>query len=575
EAAVFLLPGIALACLLNFKCKLDELRFVCVTLLGGAAAGYFVFWVYLLSARAGKDTAKAVVLASLIMVVYVILKRRADTKLFKEVAICALLMVILTAFYTGLGFLYEHSVDPGVQVEERFVDPLPIDNMLPYFFADKLYHSQPVRPFLTIGWKSSDRPPLQAGITLLQFPFWQTQSRELSYQILGTLLQSLWLVAVWLLLRMLSVDRRAIVIVCAFCIFSRFFLINTFFIWPKLLSAAFFILALLALRYPLGKVKCCPPFDAAIAGAAVGVAMLSHGGVAFSIIALTIVLLAGRKLPSLSSVAAGIAMVLLFLLPWTMYQKHYDPPGNRLLKWHLAGDQNLDSLTFGQALVQDYGKLSASQIVENKIENVKTLFGPGPWDVLRNAFAGKPAATETKTIASPWLPVLDWYKTGTFFYVFQSPGLLDLGFFVFLFALLFSLKCGLSPALASLWRLLLLFCVSMVVWCLLLYIPGATQIHMGSMADMTLLFVVLASILALVTPRMACVLLGLQVMILFPLFALTEAFVRPSGNVVWAGGLDAGMAGLASVGFLAAAFLGWKAGFSDSGENLCPPPESA
>src|SRR5581483_4550494 len=114
-------------------------------------------------------------------------------------------------------------------------------------------------------------------------PFWQTNSRELSYQILGTLLQSMWLVAVWLLLRMLSIDRRAIVIVCAFCIFSRFFLINTFFIWPKLLSASFFIFALLALRYPLGKVNRCAPFDAAIAGAAVALAMLSHGGVAFSV----------------------------------------------------------------------------------------------------------------------------------------------------------------------------------------------------------------------------------------------------------------------------------------------------
>ena len=575
EAAVFVLPGIALAWLLNFKYKLDELRFVCVTFLGSAAAGYFAFWAYLLSARAGKDTAKAVVLASFMTVVYAILKRQADTKLFKGVAICALLMVLLTVFYTGLGFLYEHSVDPGVQVEERFVDPLPIDNMLPYFFADKLYHSQPVRPFLTIGWKSSDRPPLQAGITLLQFPFWQTQSRELSYQILGTLLQSMWLVAVWLLLRMLSVDRRVIVIVCAFCIFSRFFLINTFFIWPKLLSAAFFILALLALRYPPGKVNRCAPFDAAIAGAAVGLAMLSHGGVAFSVIALAIILLAGRKLPSIGSIAAGIAMVLLFLLPWMIYQKHYDPPGNRLLKWHLAGDENLDSLTFGQALVQGYGKLSASQIVENKIENVKTLFGPGPWDVLRNALAGKPAAAGAKNTASPWLPVLDWYKTGTFFYVFQSPGLLDLGFFVFLFALLLSFKRGVSPALASLWRLLLLFCVSMPVWCLLLYIPGATQVHMGSMADMTILFVVLASTLALVTPRLACVLLGLQVLLLFPLFALTEAFVRPSGDVIWAGGLDLGMAGLVLVGFLTIVLLAWRVGFSDSGGNFCQPLESA
>src|SRR5581483_5701458 len=222
----------------------------------------------------------------------------------------------------------------------------------------------------------------------------------------------------------------------------------------------------------------------------------------------------------------------------------------------------------------DYGKLTVHQIISNKIENVKTLFGPGPWYVLRNALAGKSTGSGAKNAASPWLPVLDWYKTGTFFYVFQSPGLLDLGFFVFLFAYLFSFKSGVPPALDSLRRLFLLFCVSMPVWCLLLYIRGATQIHMGSMADMTLLFVALASSLALVTPRLAWIFLGVQVLILFPLFALTEAFVRP-GDVAWAGGLDLGMAGLVLVGFLTISFLGWRVGFSNSGKDFCQPLESA
>jgi len=38
---VFLLPGIAIAWLLDCRYKLDEIRFVCVTFLGGGAAGYF------------------------------------------------------------------------------------------------------------------------------------------------------------------------------------------------------------------------------------------------------------------------------------------------------------------------------------------------------------------------------------------------------------------------------------------------------------------------------------------------------------------------------------------------------
>ncbi len=545
---VFLLPGIAIAWLLDYRYKLDEIRFVCVTFLSSGAAGYFAFWIYLLNAKAGKIASKGLVFASLVIVVYAVLARRANLKLFREIAACALLMVTLTTFYTAVGFLYEYSEDPVEQAQERFIDPLPVDNGIPYLFADKLYSSQPIRPFLMGDWKSSDRPPLQTGLALLQFPLWQTENREFNYQILGTLLQSMWLVAIWILLRQLSVDRRVVVIVCAFCIFSRFFLMHSFYVWPKLLSASFFIFALAALRFAEGKVDRCAPFDAGVAGAAIALALLSHGGVAFSAIALAIVLLVGRKLPPVRSLVAGAAMLLLFLLPWMLYQKLYDPPGNRLLKWHLAGAMSLDSRTFSQTFIDAYSQPKPSQIVENKIENVKALFGP--WDIRAQ---GK--------------GLLDWYKTGTFFYLFQTFNFLNLGFFVFLAARVFSFKPGSSVTFSAVQRLFLLSFVSIAVWCLLMYIPGSTVIHQGSLADDTLLFVGLIVTLAVATPRLMYALFGLQVLVLFPLFAFTEAFVRPhSSDVVWAGAMDPGMAVLLLLGLLTLAILGWKAGFSATGQ---------
>jgi len=33
----------------------------------------------------------------------------------------------------------------------------------------------------------------------------------------------------------------------------------------------------------------------------------------------------------------ALAIVVVFYLPWSAYQKYVDPPGNRLLKIHLAG----------------------------------------------------------------------------------------------------------------------------------------------------------------------------------------------------------------------------------------------
>ncbi|WP_225852883.1 hypothetical protein, partial [Haemophilus parainfluenzae] len=44
---------------------------------------------------------------------------------------------------------------------------LPPDNILPYLFAERLYHGIDPRPLLG-EWQSSDRPPLQAGLLLLQ-----------------------------------------------------------------------------------------------------------------------------------------------------------------------------------------------------------------------------------------------------------------------------------------------------------------------------------------------------------------------------------------------------------------------
>jgi hypothetical protein len=374
----------------------------------------------------------------------------------------------------------------------------------------------------------------------------------------------MWLAAVWLLLRSMRMSRRSIVLVCAACVFSRFLLMNTFFIWPKLLAAAFFILTLTVLRFTEGGTGRITPLEAAIAGAGASLAMLSHTGVAFSILGVAIVVLASRKIPRLGSLATGIAVLLLFLVPWMAYQKFYDPPGNRLVKWHLAGDLQLDSLSFSEALKQGYGRLSAFQIASNKLENVKTLFGPGLGTAVGQLFAGGASNNGT----SGWRATLNWYKTGAFFYVFQSPALLDLGFIAFLFARFRSAKPGLRASLAGVERLFLFFAAAMVVWCLLLYAPGSTLLEMGSMADETLLFVALTVSLALVMPRLAYAIVAFQVFVLFPLSALMEASTAPHGNAIFAGGLDQSMAVLALLSFLLIAYLGWKAGFSASGESF-------
>jgi hypothetical protein len=82
--------------------------------------------------------------------------------------------------------------------------------------------------------------------------------------------------------------------------------------------------------------------------------MLSHGGSAFAFIGLisTFLLLKGRiKVRNLAALAAASA---LLYLPWVLYQKYYDPPGDRLLKYHLAGAKDLNNRTFAETLITSY-----------------------------------------------------------------------------------------------------------------------------------------------------------------------------------------------------------------------------
>jgi hypothetical protein len=558
EGAIFLVPGIAVAWLIESLYRLDVVRFVSLVFIASATAGYVGFWAYLLGPTIGKTLCLCILMASLATVTYAALTRQIKRDILRGVIACATMMAAVTIFYSALGFTYKRSDDPGTQAQLRFVHPLPPDNILPYILAEDLYNSKPFRPFVFIDWKSSDRPPLQSAIVLLQRPLWRNAESELDYLVLAVFLQSMWIAAVWILLQRLSLDRRVAVSVYAFCVFSPFFLLHTFFTWPKLLAASFFTIALSELRFPEGRTSQCDAFDGALGGCAIGLAWLSHGGIAFSIIALAIVLLAKGNRPPIRSAIFGMAALLLMALPWSAYQKLYDPPGDRLLKWHLAGVIQRDPRSFQQALIDAYTTPGISQIIQNKLTNVRTLFGAAPWNDIRQA---------RQSGASVSKRLLIWYKTGTFFFLFQTLGMLNIGFLSFLPGRI-SAKLKRAPVYGALRRLLLLSGVGIVVWCLLMYIGGSTVVHAGSYAIPLLLYVLLGVSLSIAFFRVTCLLLALQMLVLFPLFALTDLFKKSPKPVP-----NIGMAWLAAVSFLLLVLLPFLPRRKPSGRlSLLPEP---
>jgi hypothetical protein len=255
-------------------------------------------------------------------------------------------------------------------------EPLPLDNTLPLLLAEQIQTGRVSKPFIG-DWLSSDRPPLQAGFILSQYPY-LPRPRDLGYTVLAVVLQSLWIFALWMFLVAFDIPPPAITLVIAVTLFSGFIFVNTFFVWPKLLAAAYmlaFSVAFLAEKVTvLFKASI---FLCAIAGALLAFGLLAHGGSAFALIGLfSTSMLLRRRLP-LRSLAVIATTCFVLYLPWICYQKFYDPPDDRLLKWHLAGVINPDARSFTKTIRAAYGGLTVRKWLTGREKNALMVFDQG------------------------------------------------------------------------------------------------------------------------------------------------------------------------------------------------------
>src|SRR6185436_18513402 len=102
-------------------------------------------------------------------------------------------------------------------------------------------------------------------------------------------------------------------------------------------------------------------------------AWLSHGGAAFSLIALAPWIVARMFRGERGGWLAAASVFLLLAVPWFAYQRFYDPPGDRLLKWHLAGQEAKDeSVGAWQAIRESYRSKTWTEIGAAKTENMRT-----------------------------------------------------------------------------------------------------------------------------------------------------------------------------------------------------------
>jgi len=358
-------------------------------------------------------------------------------------------------------------------VAQRFSHPLPIDNQLPYIFAQQIASGSISIPMIG-DWLSSDRPPLQTSYFLASGAVFFTHS-SLHYQVASTLLQCLWVVPLWIILRDRLIGRLAMLFALAVTMFSGFALLHGLFTWPKLLPV-FFILLIFGILFDDKNSWLASWKIGGVAGGLAALAMLSHGGSLFAILGIGLTVLLWKRIPSPAFILGAISVGLVLMFTWSVYQSYIDPPGNRLLKWHLAGIVPIDERTFSQAFIDSYGALNRNEFWRLKLSNLKAILGdPMAW-------GGGLVRAVLHLSDDNQIMVL---RTTQFFTLAAALG-------VFVLAPLAIFSRGDSGTMVErrlgIQLLALSACIA-GVWVLLLFGPSATVIHQGTLALLVFLYV--------------------------------------------------------------------------------------
>lgn len=370
--------------------------------------------------------------------------------------------------------------DPLTVAAGRWLDPpLPMDNELPLVLADFLRAGHIPSPMIG-DWLSSDRPPLQTGLyLLLGLPAGPTVP---VYQFCAITLQMLSLAGVWILARSCGAARSTAAAAMAAAFFSPLVIVNGAYVWPKLLPAAMLCVAVSV--HFLRPAETGPsPAAALVTGTGCALAMLGHGATAFVLLGMGLAALCLRRVGPWRQAAMAAAVFAVLYAPWSLYQSLYDPPGNRLMKWHIAGVVAIDDRGVLRTLADQLGTLGFPDWAEGRLFNLYAFALHDVPSVAVNTARSLSflAAGETDKAAG----ALKAVRFRQFLTLPCSVGVLGIA----LYALPLAFAHRGTRALAA------VVLLSLCVWALLIFQRGETAVHQGSYFP-ELALVVIALVLA-------------------------------------------------------------------------------
>ncbi len=541
-ALAFLLPGLAIAFIVDRYISLAPARMVIVSFVAAGLLGYVVFWLFFINAATGQIASILIELDAFCVCAFFIAGavkagRRALPGAVTAVFAASALVAI---FYASLGFVYLTDDNAGEAMQRRFFTySLPPDNVLPEIVADRLYKDESLSLPLLSGWQTSDRPPLQAGLVLIQYTLWPEITPDLVYQLASIFLQCVWVAGVWVLLSSTGLGQRCILPVLALCIFSGSCFLHSVYVWPKLLAAAFCLMGLSLFVTPAGLSLKLSRWEWTLAALCFALSLLSHSGTSFTMLGIFLVLAFRWKDLTWRYALPGLACAVILMLPWVMFQKLYDPPGDQLIKLSLTGDMNHD-LTLVQALEKAYRGMTVGEFVHRRWEDVKILFYTDATDL-------QPGRNSRE--------FLDHFTREQFFSFFSAIGLVNLGFLL----RLFRRRKNLSGAFKLPDQFASIVLISLPFWILIMSEARATIIHQGSLANLLLMLVAGSLYLAVAFPRGVYVVIAIQAIMIFPLTVFSRPALQPETHKIFDFVLDPGMLSIALCSAAALGVIGWAA----------------
>jgi hypothetical protein len=400
-AVALFVPGVGATLLLTAtnRCRAPQPALACGLIVGvSGLAWWAVFWLWLASSEAGVVASAAVFLlgAGACALAPKGAWRAARSSL-------AIMAITVAAFLVPAGMVFAGggSSQPISTVARATL--LTADNAYPAEWVRRVADDGDLRALTFGDYSLADRPPVQAAMSL---PFEVVGAdRELTSQVVGSLLQGLALVGSVLLLRIVGLKGVRLQVSTLLVTLTLFVSLNTLFVWPKLFPAGVVLIAAAVLieasqRPKPGENDAVQPGWAprwhflapnelvwVVSVGLVGMSIVTHPIGILSLPLFVVIWIRHRPtVPTRVTVCCCLAAFAAFAAVWAGYLITVDAGTSALARWHLAGTSHLtDARPVTTAIVDELRQLGPTGWLQQRWANVNTFVG---WDNLAGSLSG-------------------------------------------------------------------------------------------------------------------------------------------------------------------------------------------